>query len=400
MYKPVKVKEDIYFLGVNDRRTELFENLWPIEQGVSYNSYLIVDEKIALVDTVERSYADEFLSKIKTIIKDKKIDYLIVNHMEPDHSGSIKAIVNEYPDITLVGNKMTFNMLKNYYNITENTHQVKDGNEINLGSRSLQFFQTPWVHWPETMMTYDKKDKVLFSGDAFGSFGTLNGGIFDDELNIEWYEDEMLRYYSNIVGKYSDKAQAAIQKLGGLDINIIAATHGPVWRSHIPKVLNFYQKWTTYQTEKGVVIVFGSMYGNTEQMADTIARRLAENGIKNIRVYDASKTHISYIIRDIWKFKGVLLGSSAYNATLFPKMETLIKRIEHMDIKDHLLGIFGSSSWNGAGVKALNKFAESYSWDMVSDSVETKGSPDQQAIEKCISLADNMAERLNKDFGE
>jgi flavorubredoxin len=400
MYNPVTIKENIYFLGVNDRRTELFENLWPIEQGISYNSYLIVDEKIALVDTVERSHTDEFLSKIKTIINDKKIDYLIINHMEPDHSGGIKAIVNEYPDITLVGNKMTFNMLKNYYNITENTHQVKNGNEINLGSRSLQFFQTPWVHWPETMMTYDKKEKVLFSGDAFGSFGTLDGGIFDDELNIEWYEDEMLRYYSNIVGKYSDKAQAALQKLSKLEINIIAATHGPVWRSHIPKVLDLYQKWTTYQTEKGVVIVFGSMYGNTEHMADTVARRLAENGLKNIRIYDASKTHISYIIRDIWKFKGVILGSSAYNATLFPKMETLIKRIEHMDIKDHLLGIFGSSSWNGSGVKALNKFAESFSWEIVSESVETKGSPDQQAIEKCISLADNMAERLKKEFDQ
>lgn len=398
MYSKVNLSEDIYWLGVNDRRTHLFENLYPIENGVAYNSYLIVDEKVALVDTVEISKADDYLEKIKSILGERKIDYLIVNHMEPDHSGAIKDIVREYPEITIVGNKRTFGMLQCYYGMCTNQHVVENGSVLNLGKHELKFFLTPWLHWPETMMTFETTNGILFSGDAFGSFGTLDGGIFDDEVNLRFYEDEMLRYYANIVGKYSNMVPKAFAKLKDIDIKMIAATHGPIWRTDLGKVLKFYQDWSTHETEKGVVIVFGTMYGNTEKMADAIARRVAENGIKNIRVYDASKTHHSYIIRDIWKYKGVILGSCAYNSTLFPSMKYLVDKIEHLAPKNHLLGIFGSYTWNGGGVKTLNSFAENIGWEVISNSVETKGIPQATSFKECTEMADKMAQRINEIF--
>ena len=246
------------------------------------------------------------------------------------------------------------------------------------------------------MMTHDEYTKTLYSGDAFGSFGTLDGGIFDDELNLNFYEDEMLRYYSNIVGKYSKMVKKAMKKLEGLDVKYIASTHGPIWRTHIQKILDLYTKWSHHETDKGVVIVFGSMYGNTEKMADIIGRRLSEKGIKNIKIFDSSKTHISYILREIWRYRGLILGSSAYNAGSFPKMESLVSKLSHLEIENRLLGTFGSSSWNRAGVKDLNKFADSSGWEMVAESAETKAAVHDNAIEKCIHMADEMADRLNE----
>lgn len=399
MYSKIKVSEEVYYIGVNDRKTHLFENLWPIENGVAYNSFIINDEKVALIDTVERSMIDEYVDKIQNIIGgNKKVDYLIINHMEPDHSGAIAEIIREYPGVKIVGNKMTFALLKAFFGITSNLLQIEHGGSLDLGKRKLFFYNTPWLHWPETMMTYDSFDKILFSGDAFGSYGTLDGGIFDDEINIQFYEEEMRRYYSNIVGKYSKRVQDALCILRDVDIKIICSTHGPVWRSQIQYVLNLYNDWSSYKSEQGVVIVVGTMYGNTERMAEIIARRLAENGIKNIRIFDSSKTHLSYILRDIWKYKGVILGSCAYNAGVFPTVEILIHEMEHLELKDRLLGIFGTSGWNGAGVKGLLKFAERIGWEQVSDAIEAKGAPDEIAAQKCLVMADAMAKRLKEVY--
>ncbi len=398
MYNRVKLSEDTFWIGVNDRRTHLFENYWPLPFGIAYNSYLICDEKVALVDTVEISKMEEYIDKIKDILgEERKVDYLIINHMEPDHSGAIKAIVNEFPEVQLVGNRKTFPMIEGFYGIKDNFMEVKEGDSLSLGRHKLNFYMAPMVHWPETMMTWDETDQILYSADAFGSFGTLDGGIFDDEINLDFYEDELRRYYSNIVGKYGLQVQKALNKLSGLDVKMIASTHGPIWRSHIDKIIADYQKWSRYETEEGVVIVFGSMYGNTEKMAEIIARTLSEEGIKNIRVYDSSKTHSSYIISDIWKYRGVVLGSSAYNGGIFTPMRALIRELEHIMPKNHLLATFGSMSWGGGGVRTLEKFAETIKWDVVSESVEARHAADGNDIERLIALGKAMAQRLKAD---
>ena len=395
MHNTVKVTDKVYWLGANDRRTNLFENMWPIPNGVSYNSYLIIDEKIALVDTLEYGSSDDYLDKIEELIDGKPIDYLIINHMEPDHSGAIKTIVEKYPNIKLVGNLKTFKIIEAYFGYKDNWHQVEDGDGLDLGHHVLKFIMTPWVHWPETMMTYDLTEKVLFSGDAFGSFGTLDGGIFDDEIEFEeYYLDEMRRYYSNIVGKYSNMVQKAFKKLEGIDIKYICATHGPIWRKDVNKVLSLYDKWSKFETEDGVVIIYGSMYGNTAKMADCIARKLSEEGIKKIRIHDVSKTHISYLINEIWRYKGVILGSSAYNSGMLPTMENLTRTLEHMGVKDHLLGLFGSYSWNGGGVKMLHKFSETIEWELVSEPIDSKGIPGNETFDRCEVLAKAMADKL------
>ncbi|WP_167617983.1 FprA family A-type flavoprotein [Maribellus sediminis] len=396
----VNLAKDIYYLGFNDRRTHLFENIWPIPHGVSYNSYLIVDEKVALVDTVERAFIDDYLDEIEGIIGDRDVDYLIINHMEPDHSGALKAIVHRYPNITLVGNKKTFGFVEAYYMNPTNVLEVHDDFVLELGKHRLQFQMIPMVHWPETMVTYEETNKILFSGDAFGSYGTLDGGIFDDEINLDFYEVEVMRYFTNIVGKYCPHTQRAIKKLAPLDIKMIAATHGPVWRTDLNWILTRYNKWSSYDLDCGVVIVYGSMYGNTKKMAETIARQLAVRGIKNIRVYDASKTHASYIINDIFKYKGFIVGSAAYNNAMFPNVETLLTTVEHMAPKNHYLGIFGNYSWNGGGVKNLKTFAEKIKWEMVYEPIEEKGNMKLVTRDELIKLADAMADKLLIDQKE
>jgi len=390
----VNISENIFFLGYNDRRTHLFENIWPIPHGISYNSYLIKDDKIALLDTVERSFIDEFIDTIEEITEGRKVDYLVINHMEPDHSGALKAIVQKYPEITLVGNKKTFAFVESYYMKPDNILVVDDGDTLDLGKHKLQFQTIPMVHWPETMVTFEETNKILFSADAFGSYGTLDGGIFDDEINLDFYETEIMRYFTNIVGKYCPHTQRAIKKLAPLDIKVIAPTHGPVWRNDLGWIIERYNKWSSYDLDNGVVIVYGSMYGHTQMMAEVIARRLAVRGIKNIRVYDASKTHSSYIINDIFKYKGFIVGSPAYNNSLFPNVEILLSTVEHMAPKDHYLGIFGNYSWNGGGVKNLKLFAGKIKWELVYDPVEEKGSLTPDNKEHLIKLADAMADKL------
>jgi flavorubredoxin len=390
----INLADNIYFLGFNDRRTALFENIWPIPGGISYNSYLIVDEKVALIDTMERQYIEDYLERIEGIIGSRQIDYLIINHMEPDHSGSMKAIVNRYPDITLVGNKKTFGIAESLGYNPQKVFEVHDNYKLDLGVVKLQFQTIPMVHWPETMVTYDETNKILFSGDAFGSYGTLDGGIFDDEINLDFYEVDVMRYFTNIVGKYCPHTQRAIKKLEPLDIKMIAATHGPIWRTDLNWVLGRYNRWSSYDMEQGCIIVYGSMYGNTQKMAEVIARQLSERGIKSIRVYDSSKTHPSYIINDIFKYKGLIIGSCAYNNALFPNVETLLSTIEHMAIKNHYFGIFGNFLWNGGGVSNLNKFAGLMNWETVYDPVEEKGSLKPDKFQKCIELANAMADKL------
>lgn len=392
----VNVTKDIFYIGVNDRETVLFENMWPLYDGVTYNSFLIVDEKTALLDTVKINKVDDFLTKLDDALGGKKLDYLVIHHMEPDHSSSIQTVINNYPDVQLVGNKKTIDMLKEFYNIDdpEKTIEVKDGDTLELGSKSLTFIMTPMVHWPESMVSYETTDKILFSQDAFGGFGALNGPIFDDEINWNFYESETRRYYSNIVGKHSKQVQGVLKKLENLEIKMICPVHGPVWRTNPAKIIGEYAKWANYQTEDGVVIVYGSMYGNTATMADAVARHLAEEGVKNVKMYDVSKTHASYIISEIWKYKGLILGSCAYNNGLFPPMANLVNLIQMNNIKSHILGIFGSYSWSGGGVKCLKEFAEQSDYDFIDHIVEAKSSPKKEDLDSLAILAKEMAKKL------
>ena len=391
-----EISRNIHYVGVNDRTKHLFEGLWPLPLGVSYNSYLIVDKSVVLIDTVDHCYTDLFFEKIKNILGERPIDYLVVNHMEPDHSASINNLCRVYPDIKIIGNSKTIGMIEGFYGIFDKFHEVKDGDRLPLGEKVLTFYMTPMVHWPETMMTYCEDDKILFSGDAFGCFGTLDGGIIDYQMNTEKYWDEMFRYYSNIVGKYGAPVQKALAKLSGIDIQIICSTHGPIWKEEIQKVISIYNKLSLYEGEEGVVIAYGSMYGNTEKMAEVIARELATQGIKNIVMHNVSKSDMSYILRDIFKYKGLIIGSPTYTNELFPNIESLVSKLESRDMKNRVFGYFGSFSWAGAAVKRLSSFAERMKWDVTGNPVEMKQGITSEKIAQCQELAKAIAMKLKQ----
>ena len=393
--KQIELTDNIYYVGVNDRRTDLFENHMELPNGVSYNSYLIVDEKVALIDPVEAGFIEEYLFKIKSVLKDRKVDYLIINHDEPDHSSSIAAVLREWPEVQVVGNAKTFAPLENFYGPILNKKTVAEGETLSLGTHTLQFFMVPMVHWPESMVTYEQSTGIVFSNDAFGGFGALNGGVFDDQVNLAFYEDDMRRYYANIVGKMAMQALKAIEKLGPLDIKMIAPSHGLVWRSNPAWVIGKYTQWSKHEGEEGVVIVYGSMHGNTGVMADIVARGAAEAGIKEVKVYDVAKTEISFIMSDIWKYKGVIIGACAHYANMFPNMNLLTHEINEFKPKNKCYGLFGGMSWSGGGVKTLAKYAEEGQWDLVADNVEVKGAPiREEDWDKLYNLGKAVAEAV------
>lgn len=399
MLKPIQIKEDLYYIGVNDRTKHLFENLWPLPKGVSYNSYLITDEKTALFDTVDVCYSDMFFQKLETALDGRPLDYVIINHMEPDHSGSLGLLRNRFPNVQVVGNKRTIEMAQGFYGISDGVKVISDGEELSLGKHNLVFYLTPMVHWPETMVTYETTDKIAFSGDAFGTFGTLDGGITDTHLHPERYYDEMIRYYSNIVGKFGSPVQAALKKLRNLEINYICSTHGPVWtmQDQIQKIISIYDKLSKYEGDEGVVIAYGTMYGHTEQMAETIAHELAVQGIKEIVIHNVSKRSHSYIIRDVFKYKGLIVGSPTYNNKLYPEIEYLLSKIEGRDMKNRYFSYFGSFTWAGAAVKRLAQFAEETKFEIIGNAVEMKHAMNIDVYDKCVALGKAMADRLKQD---
>ena len=394
MYKLKEIENQIYYVGVNDRQKALFENLWPLPYGVSYNSYLIVDEKTVLVDTVDICYSDIFLKKIEDALNGRTLDYLIVNHMEPDHAGCIRLLRQQYPNVQIVGNKQTFGMLEGFHGITTGLYEVKEGDSLSTGSHQLSFYMAPMVHWPEVMVTYDAVSKILFSADAFGTFGTLDGGVIDTDMNVEHYWEEMIRYYSNIVGKYGNPVQRALQKLSALDIQTICSTHGPVWREHKEKAIQIYDRLSRYEGEEGVTIVYGSMYGNTEQMAETIASSLSANGVKHIVMHNVSKSPASYILKDIFKYKGLIIGCPTYSNRLYPEVASILDKIETREVKNRLFGYFGSFSWSGVAVKQLAAFGEKMKWTTVGEPVEQKQGLKADKYDACWDLGKAMAEQL------
>jgi len=386
MFQNQEIAKDIFYVGVNDRQKHKFENMLPLPNGVSYNSYLIMDEKTALVDTVDIAKGDVFIDKIQSQLKERALDYLIVNHMEPDHSGSIRLLRQYYPELTIVGNSKTLSMVEGFYGVDTNMKEIKDGETLSLGEHKLLFYLTPMVHWPETMMTYDQSTKVLFSGDAFGCFGNLDGTVLDSEMNVDKYWDEMIRYYANIVGKYGSAVQKALQKLTPLDIDIICSTHGPVWKEHITEVIDAYDQMSRYDTREGVVIVYGSMYGNTELMAETVAQGVAEIGIKDIIIHNVSKSDPSVILQDIFKYRGLIVGSPTYSNELYPEVESLLRKIEIRGVKNHVFGCFGSYTWASAAVKRLTTFVETMKWITAEVTVDEKQGLKTENYQSCIEL--------------
>ena len=398
MYFCTKITDDVTWIGVNDRKTERFENYIPLPHGVTYNSYFIDDEKTCVIDGVEIGSASTFLDKIVDCLGGRELNYVVVNHVEPDHSSGLKEVVKVFPNVKIVGNAKTIGMLKAFcIDFPEKNYvTVKEGEILDLGKHKLTFAMMPMVHWPESMSTYDTTDKILFSNDAFGSFGALDGGIFDDQVNFDFYEGEMRRYYSNIVGKYGVQVINVIKKLAKLELKYICPSHGLIWRDDIPKVISLYENWAKFEPEaEGVVIVYGSMYGNTAKMAEVLGRKLNCCGIKEVKIYDASKTDHTFIISEIWKYKGLMIGSCAHNNSVYPKVQPLLHKLGNYGLKNRYLGIFGTMMWSGGGVRGIQAFADELKGiEVVGETVEVKGAPKAEDIEKLEAIAEEMAAKL------
>jgi len=396
MYNLKEIVDKIFYIGVNDRQKEAFENYLPLPNGVTYNSYVIMDEKVAVVDTVEAAVAGTYFSNLEAVLQGRSVDYLIVHHMEPDHAGSIDLFVQRYPNIQIVTTSKSKEMLKGYFNITENIMEVKEGTTLELGTKSLTFFMAPMVHWPEVMVSYENKNKILFSADAFGSFGTNDGGFMDTELNLDKYWDDMRRYYACIVGKFAVPVQNALKKLSTLEINYICSLHGPVWHANIPKLMDLYQKWSHYEAEeKGLVIAYGTMYGNSQHLAEAIAQGASEAGLKNIVIHNVSKTDTSFILSDIFKYNGLVIGSPTYMTYMYPLIEKLVLAIEHREIANRIYGCFGSFTWASKATKILSDVACKMNWEMIG-SVDNKQAVSSEKYQEAYQLGKEMAEAILK----
>lgn len=380
-----KISERVFYVGVNDVEKELFEGLWPLPYGVSYNSYIVVDEKVALVDTVECGFEDEYIRNIEDVLGDRQIDYLVVNHMEPDHSSLVAYMLDRYPGLQIIANAKTVPMLKGYYAVPEDRIIiVAEGQSVSLGGCTLNFYMVPMVHWPETMVTWLAEEGTLFSGDAFGTFGSVDVDVVDSEDTFAMYKEEMMRYYSNIVGKYGIPVQTALKKLAGLNIKRICSTHGPVWETGIPSVVDLYDRLSRYQGERGVCLVYGSMYGNTAAAADALAMELEARGVP-YAIHDLAGNNIddlglSAAIRDAFKYDTIVVGSPTYNNGVFPPVESFMKALQARLLKGRRFYAFGSFTWAAASVRLLNEMASGMGFEILGDGLTF---PQAYTAEKC-----------------
>lgn len=390
-----KLTDNIYYIGVNDRTTALFEGLWPLPAGVSYNSYLIDDEKTAVIDCVGPEFFEEHLANMRSVLGSRPVDYIIVNHMEPDHSGALALFRQFYPQARIVGNKKTISMLEGYYGIDgADCIAVADGTTLELGRHTLSFHLVPMVHWPETMVTYDSTSGTVFSGDAFGCFGALNGTVLDTETDIEPYFPEMRRYYSNIVGKYATPVQNALKKLAAINIKMICPTHGPVWTEAAGRVIAEYDRMSRYEAEEGAVVVYASMYGNTRQMAEEVARGLSEAGIRKIVVHDAARTPLSFILSDIFTYKGLAIGATTYNGDVNPAVKAVLEAVKLREVKHRAMAAFGSFTWAGKAAKTISDFADNMGYTQPAHAVEMKQGFNPAAAKSCRTLGKALGEAI------
>ena len=372
-----KVTDDIVWVGCNDRRLTLFENLFPIPRGVSYNSYLVMDEKVTLLDTVDVCALQQFMENIDYVLGGKEIDYLIVQHMEPDHGAGIQEMMRRFPNMKIVANAKTVQMIGQFFDLPKEDRVVlvKEGDTLTTGTHTFRFVMAPMVHWPEVMVTYEESEKVLFSADAFGTFCALNGNIFSDELEFdkEWLADAR-RYYANIVGKYGMQTQALLTKAAGLDIQLICSLHGPIWRENLSYIIEKYDKWSKYEPEdKEVVIIYGSVYGHTEQAVDALAGKLAEKGIRHIAAYDVSTTHVSELIAEIFRASHIVIACATYNGGIYPPMENLLNDMKALSVQKRTVALMDNGTWAPtAGKQIVKKLEEMKEMELLTQQLSIK----------------------------
>ena len=357
-----KVTEDILWVGCNDRRITLFEILFPVPKGVSYNSYLILDEKVTLMDTVDASATEQFFENLEAGLQGRSIDYLVVHHMEPDHAANIKLLLEKYPEIQVVASAKALQMIGQFFDLdlSGRSMEVKEGDTLSTGSHIFHFVAAPMVHWPEVLVSYDEKEKILFSADAFGTFGALNGTIFNDEVDFEReYLADARRYYANIVGKYGMQVQGLLKKAAGLDIQMICPLHGPIWRTDLGWFIDKYDKWSRYEPEeKAVVVLYGSIYGHTEQAVNALTCALAEKGARNIAVYDVSRTHVSDLIGEIFRASHLVIACPTYNGGIYPPMENLLTDMKALSVQKRTVALMENGTWAAASGKQILKRLE------------------------------------------
>lgn len=399
MFCTRKVSDNIHWVGGSDRRLALFENIFPISRGVSYNSYVITDEKTAVIDTADSSISEQFIENVMHVLNGRELDYIVINHMEPDHCANIMNLVLRFPNAKLVGNAKTFVFLNQFYSceLEGKTITVKEGDALELGEHTLRFYMTPMVHWPEVMVAYEEKENILFSADAFGSFGALNGNIFNDEINFDrdWIDDAR-RYYCNIVGKYGLQVKAAIGKLSALNIKMICPLHGPIWRNNIEYLLDKYQHWSEYRPEdKSVVIIYASMYGNTENAANVLAAKLADEGVKNIAVYDVSNTHVSTLIAEIFRSSHIVLAAPTYNGAIYPIMYNLLHDMQQLNVQNRTIGIIDNGTWAvTAGKQMRDMLAQMKNMNVLEPTVSVKSSLKEETMIQLEGLKQAIIDSL------
>lgn len=400
MNNTYEILSNIYWVGGNDRRIDRFENMFPLTNGVAYNSYMILDDKTALLDTVDSAITAEYMENITHVLNGRELDYLVINHMEPDHCANIEEILRRYPEVSVIGNAKTLQFFNQYYtmDMSDNFIEVKEGQEISLGKHTLRFYMAPMVHWPEVMVTYELSQGILFSADAFGAFGAMSGNIFADELEYDsFYLDEARRYYTNIVGRYGNQVQALFEKLEGIDINMICSLHGHIWRGDmISYILDKYDKWSKYLPEKkGVVLAYASMYGNTENAVNALASKLAKRGVKDMRMYDVSKTHASYIISDIFKYSNVVFASPTYNMQLYFPMDALIRELLVLNISNRKVSLIGNHTWASAALKHMTELVNNMkNMELVGTPIDIKSSLREDREHELDALADEIYKSL------
>lgn len=395
MHNTRKINDDIYYLGASDRRIELFENVYPVSQGMSYNSYLIMDEKTCLMDSVDESVRGQFLENLKYALNGKNLDYMVVQHMEPDHCSIVPELFRMYPDMKLVASLQAFKMMENFYSLQTEERRlvVKEGDTLELGKHTLKFIAAPMVHWPEVLMTYDVTDKILFSADAFGSFGAMSGNIFADE--IDWdkdFKDEARRYYVNIVGKYGLQTQNVLKKASTLDIQMICPLHAHILRKDLSTIISLYDTWSKYEAEKdSVVIFYGSIYGNTQNAAEILAMQLAENGIENVEVFDTSKTHVSFLVSKAFEYKTLVFAAATYNAEIFDTVQNLITELKNHNLSNRRIGLIENGSWAPVAASKMKAQLETFkNMEVIEPVVKVVSSVTDKNVEELSVLAKEL----------
>ena len=394
-----QITRDMFWVGGSDRRLALFENVYPIPRGVAYNSYLLVDDKTVLFDTVDRSVTGQFFENVLSVLGDRPLDYLVVNHMEPDHSSAITEVLVRYPEAKVVLTAPAAAILNQFFScdISGRAIIVTEGDTLNTGLHTLTFVLAPMVHWPEVMMTYDDYSGALFSADAFGSFGALNGNLFADEVpfETEWLPDAR-RYYTNIVGKYGKYVQDVLAKAATVDIRLLCPTHGPVWRNNLGWILDKYDKWSSYTPEEqAVMIVYGSVYGGTESAANMVAAALSRAGVANVSVYDVSKTHVSELIGEAFRCSHIVLASITYNNGIFTPMKNFLLDLEAHNLKNRTFALIENGSWSPVAARLMAEILDRLEGTRyAADPVTFLSSPDNVTAIDLVGLADAVGASL------